>query len=106
MRASTEQTIEQIENILHDEFPGVEMEFTILEFRNHVELLVYVMDLKEYDRVLHRCRQLAVEQDLDGQTPAIWVLARSWTGPWPSGQTEQELRSRREDFMAKHKLRL
>src|SRR5258707_9317706 len=103
MQASTEHVIEQIENVLHDEFPGVEMEFTILEFRNHVELWVYVLNLEAYDRVLHRCRQVAVEQDLDGQTPAIWLLAKTWTGPWEGGQTEQELRSRRAEFKIKHK---
>jgi len=80
------------------------MEFATQSFANHVELWISVLDLSKYDRVLDICRNLTEENRLEEREPEIWLLAKTWIGPWPGGESEQEMKRRREEFRHKHGL--
>jgi len=104
MPMSTEDTLTEIEKRLRQAFPNVRMEFATQSFTKHVELWIYVLDLSEYNRVLDTCRLLSNEKGLEEREPEIWLLAKTWTGPWPGGESEQEIKQRREEFKRAHKL--
>jgi len=104
MLKSTENLLTEIENSITQSFPDVRMEFATQSFANHVELWIYVLDLSKYDRVLDICRNLTEENRLEEREPEIWLLAKTWTGPWPGGESEQEMKRRREEFRHKHGL--
>jgi len=105
MVLSLEDTLTTLEQKLRDEFVGVGLEFTRQIFPKHAELWVYVLSISAYPRVVERCNRLTQEFDLDHATPEIWLLAKSWTGPWPGGESEQKLRERRDEFKRQHALK-
>jgi hypothetical protein len=100
----TENVLTEVEDYIKRSFPKVRMEFATQSFTNHVELWIYVLDLSEYDQVLNVCRRLTEEKKLEEQEPEIWLLAKTWTGPWPGGESEQEIKHRREEFRQRHGL--
>ena len=104
MQSVLEDTLARLQKTLRDELSGVPLEFATQVFPNHVELWVYVLEMGDYDRVHDQCRKLAAEMELDRSEPEIWLLAKTWIGPWPSGESEQKLRERRDDFRRKHGL--
>ena len=104
MTVSTEEALTEIENEIRTEFPNAKIEFATQSFTTYVELWLYVLDLKEYDRVVEACRSISDEQHLDQRDPEIWLLVKTWTGPWPGGESEQEIKRRREEFRRKHGL--
>ena|ERR1700722_14558043 len=103
MPLTLDTALEGLQTKLREAFPKVMLEFAVQIFANHVELLVYVLDMKQYESVRARCNVLSKELEEKGSEPEIWILARTWTGPWPGGESEQELRDKlREDFKRKH----
>lgn len=104
MLKSTETLLTEIEDEIKRSFPNLRMEFATQSFTNHVELWIYVFDLSEYEQVLGACRQLTEEKGLEEREPGIWLLAKTWTGPWPGGESEQEIKQRREEFRQKYGL--
>ena len=104
MSKSTENMLIQIEDHISQSFPDVRMEFATQSFANHVELWIYVLDLSRYDQVLDTCRQLTEEKRLEEREPEIWLLAKTWTGPWPGGESEQEIKRRRDEFRQRYGL--
>ena len=104
MQSSLENTLARLQQTLQNEFSDVPLEFTTQVFPNHVELWVYVLAMGEYDRVRARCNQLSGDLELDQSQPEIWLLPKTWTGPWPGGESEQKLRERRDDFKRKHSI--
>ncbi len=105
MQLSVEDTLTKLEQTLQDEFRDVPLEFTRQIFPNHAELWVYVLELSKYKNVHERCDEIAQAERLDQQTPEIWLLAKTWTGPWPGGESEQALRVRRDEFKRQHALK-
>jgi hypothetical protein len=97
-----ENTLARLQKTLRDELCGVRLEFAVQVFPNHVELWVYVLEMGDYDRVRAQCSKLSADMELDRSEPEIWLLVRTWTGPWPGGESEQKLRERRDDFKRKH----
>ena len=106
MQVPTEDMLAQIESDLRAEFPDVRLEFASQSFTKTVELWVYVLNLNEYERVRGACRRISDEQKLEQHEPEIWLMAKTWTGPWPGGESEQEIKRRREDFVRRHNLSL
>jgi hypothetical protein len=104
MPKSTENTLTEIEDHIRQSFPNARIKFATQSFKNHVELWIYVLDLSEYDQVLDVCRRLTEEKGLEDREPEIWLLAKTWTGPWPGGESEQEIKRRREEFRHKYGL--
>ncbi len=104
MLLSTENLLTEIEDHLSRSFPDVRLEFATQSFTHHIELWIYVLDLSRYDQVLDACRRLAEEKKLEEREPEVWLLAKTWTGPWPGGEPEQEISRRREEFRHKHGL--
>lgn len=104
MPKSTENLLTEIEEEIKRSFPELRMEFATQSFTYHVELWIYVLDLSEYERVLGVCRQLTEAKGLEEREPQIWLLAKTWTGPWPGGESEQELKRRRDQFRQKYGL--
>ena len=104
MPKSTETLLTEIEEEIKESFPDLRMEFATQFFTYHVELWIYVLDLSNYEKVLDKCRQLTETEKLEEREPQIWLLAKTWTGPWPGGESEQELKRRREAFRQKHGL--
>jgi len=87
------------------QFGETPIEFTTKVFENHAELWVYVLALESAPTVRAWCHDLALSADLDNQQPEIWIIVRTWSGPWDSGGSEQELRrKRREEFRARHQI--
>lgn len=97
-----EDTLSQIETQLHKEFPSVKMEFATQSFSNHLELWVYVLDINAYEHVQESCRRIAEAEKLEKRDPEVWLMAKTWTGPWPGGEAEQEIKQRREEFRRRH----
>ncbi|MCW3098679.1 MAG: hypothetical protein JWL77_4297 [Chthonomonadaceae bacterium] len=102
MQLTIEDTLTRLEQKFRDEFRDVKMEFSKQIFANHAELWIYVLDLSKYEDVRKRSDSLTEEEGLDRQTPEIWLLPKPWTGPWPSGESEQKIRERREEFKRQH----
>lgn len=105
MQPVVERIVSRLETTLRGEFPEVPMEFTVQEFTNHAELWIYVLNLDKYERVRARCHQIAEQEKLDEQQPEIWLLVKTWTGPWPGGQSEQDVRTRRDEFRHKNNVK-
>lgn len=104
MQTSTSDILTEIETRLQEEFPDVKMEFATQTFTKHAELWIYVLTFGEYKRVRDACRRLTKELALEQREPEIWLIAKAWTGPWPGGESEQELKRRRDEFKQKHGL--
>ncbi len=103
---STKNMLAQIEETLTKEFASVSLKFAVQSFTRHVELWVYVLDLNEYQRIRDRCYQLTEEMKLEQAEPEVWLMAKTWTGPWPGGESEQEIKRRREEFKRAHNLNI
>lgn len=101
-----ENALAEIEQSLRREFPDVNLEVNSRSFSNHEEVWVYVLSVAEYERVRDACRRLSDEMGLERRTPEVWLLAKAWTGPWPGGESEQEILRRREEFRRRHALTL
>ncbi len=103
-----DRMLEQVEQQLRRDFPPVEskprLEFTRQYFARHVELWIYTLQLNDYERIKASCDQISREKRLDEMEPEVWLLIKTWTGPWPGGETEQELRQRRDEFRRRHNL--
>ncbi len=104
MPKSTETLLIEIEDYLNQSFPDARMKFATQSFTNHIELWIYVLELSRYEQVLDLCRRLTEEKGLEEREPEIWLLAKTWTGPWPGGESEQDTKRRREEFRHKYKL--
>lgn len=104
MPKSTQSILTEIEDHLIQSFPDVRMEFATQSFNQHIELWIYVLELSKYDEILDVCRQLTEEKRLEEREPEIWLLAKTWTGPWPGGESEQDIKQRREEFRHKYGL--
>ena len=104
MPKSTETLLTEIEDHLRQSFPDVRMEFATQSFTNHAELWIYVLDLGKYNQVLDACRRLTEEKGLEDRDQAIWLLAKTWTGPWPGGESEQDIKRRRDEFRQRYGL--
>jgi len=78
-------------------FPDVLFGFEGKLFGDAGELWVYVLrNMDRFKEVDDFCKNLASRRT-DPQFP-VSILAKTWTGPWPGGQSEEELRKRREEF--------
>ena len=98
--------LEQLEDEIKRKHPDTRLEFSVRDFddlENFGELWVYVLDLDKYESVERQCQELTKQHEQG--TPAVRVFARTWTGPWPGGQSEAELKKRREEFREKIKSR-
>ncbi len=102
MQKSTDEVLTEIETRLCEEFPNVKLEFATQSFTNHVELWIYVLTSGEHERVQDACRRLTKEIALEEREPEIWLLPKAWTGPWPGGESLQEIERRREEFKRAH----
>lgn len=96
------QRAEALVQAINTRFPGAVVEFSTRTDPGHIELWVYVTDLDRYAKIEEFCRDLETEEEQN--TPPIWVFAKAWTGPWPGGESEQEIARRREDFRREHRL--
>ncbi len=92
---SLNERFDAIESKIRTNYPGVNLEFTRQVFAKHAEEWVYVMDLARFDDVRRHCEQIEKET-VAVQEPEIWILTKTWTGPWPGGDTEAEIRNARE----------
>lgn len=106
MQKSPVEVLTEIETRLYEEFPNVELEFATQSFTNHVELWIYVLTSGEHERIQDACRRLTKEMALEEREPEIWLFPKAWTGPWPGGESLQEIERRREEFKRTHKLNI
>lgn len=104
MDAEVEEELDRLEERIGSGFPGARIEYSASVFPSYIEFRVFVLDLDRYQHVKDFCRQLEDDENLGNRAPKIWVMVRTWTGPWPGGESEQELRSRREEFRLRHNL--
>lgn len=104
-RQDVRDILERVENEIRSRFADVGIEFATQTFTNHVELWVYVLDLQRYEEVKAACDAITRRDSLDEMDPEIWMLVKTWTGHWPGGEAEYELRrQRREEFRRQHGL--
>ena len=103
LEPTTDSRVEKLIQAINDKFPNAVVEFSARDLSSHVELWVYVTQLSQYQQIENYCHEL--EQDQTTQPP-IWVFTKTWTGPWPGGESEQEIKRRRDDFVRRHKLSL
>lgn len=101
---SSDETFESVERRIQENFSNVPIEFSRRNFPEHLELVVYVLDAEHFDAIRRKCYELVDEMHLDDNDPELWVMAREWTGPWPGGQSVEELQAKREDFMRRHNM--
>ncbi len=97
-----ENRIEVLIQTIRSRFPDAVVEFSTRDFSGHTELWVYITNIGEYSRIEEFCRSL--EQQEEGREPPIWIFAKAWTGPWPGGESEQEIKRRRDEFKRKHNI--
>lgn len=89
---STETLLERLERDLRNEFVGIPLEFSKQVFPNHVELWIYVLNQSSFSEIKQRCRQIAHERQLDDEIPGVWLIVRTWSGPWSGGDSATDLR--------------
>lgn len=105
MTLSVEDIQRQIQEKLKGEYANVRLEFASQSFSNHHELWVYVLDKEQFENIATVCRKISESQNLDRLDPELWLIVRPWEGPWPGGETEEEIKKRRDDFIQRHKLK-
>jgi len=106
VKDATDAALEELEVTLSREFPGVNLKLATQSFVRHVELWVYVLDLDQYSAVRERCKALSEEKHLEERTPEVWIIVKDWAGPWPGGESLQEIERRREEFKRVHNLKI
>lgn len=79
-------------------FPEVNLEFEAKSFRDRSELWVYVLDRKWLSEVEAYCRLLE-KRPIGPQIP-LRIIVKTWTGTWPGGESEQDIRDRRRKSLA------
>ncbi len=99
-----ENKLDDFERRIRREFPDVLMEFSSRAFSTHAEIWVYVMSLEKYDDVQGFCKNLIPEAE--SYDLPIWIFTKTWTGPWPGGESEDQIRRRRNEFLRQHHLQL
>ena len=79
-------------------FSDVRFGFSRKDFGDRQELWVYLLsNIDRFREVDEFCKTL--EGDHKESPFPVSIVAKAWTGPWPGGQSEAELRRRREEFM-------
>jgi hypothetical protein len=91
-----DEKIDALKERIRKGHPKAQIEFSRQVFNGHAELWVYVLSQDDYPGVEAQCQKLAKE--CEALTPPIWIFAKTWTGPWPGGESESEIRKRREEF--------
>jgi len=91
-----ERELETLERKMRDEYQDALVDVSTRRFDDHAELWVYVRTLDQYETINARCQEVTKEHE--GRDLPIWVFAKTWTGPWPGGESEQDIRKRREEF--------
>ncbi|MCX7049184.1 MAG: hypothetical protein NTX50_27325 [Candidatus Sumerlaeota bacterium] len=83
------------------EFSEVPMEFSSRLYAEHAELWIYILQLDE--KILDKIKKYAKaeEQSLAKDDLPVWIFVKTWTGPWPGGESEAELKEKREKFLQK-----
>ena len=90
-------TVGDLYNLISSEirtrFADVNLEFEVKTFHNRSELWVYVLNTRKTQEISSFCRQLE-RRPMEPQVP-LHILVKTWTGPWPGGESEQTIRERR-----------
>jgi hypothetical protein len=106
---SLDERFDVIEMMVRGEFSDVNLEFTRQVFAKHAEEWVYVLDRARFEEIQLLCQKIEKEA-VAVQDPEIWILTKTWTGPWPGGDSEAEihnardLESRRNEFRLQYQL--
>jgi hypothetical protein len=106
---SIKERLERIEAAIRAKFADVNIEVAWQVFSQHAEFWVYVLDIGRYEEVQNWCRDIEKET-IATQDPEIWLLTKTWTGPWLGGDTDAEIREaerlerQREDFRRRHNM--
>lgn len=97
-------TASDMHNLLMQEirsrFPDTRIEFTEKLFPERPELWVYVFDKKRFPEIDKFCKTLEARR-LEPPVP-ISILVKTWSGPWPGGESEDEIRKKRDAFRRQH----
>jgi hypothetical protein len=96
------QRVEALIQAINARFPGAVVQFSTRTDPGHTELWVYVTNLDQYPQIEAFCQEL--EAGEEQKEPPIWVFAKAWSGPWPGGESLQEIERRREEFKRAHNL--
>jgi hypothetical protein len=96
-------TVNDVYNLLSGEiltsFPDVPFEFQVKNFHNRSELWVYVLNSSRLKEVEEFCRSLE-RRPMEPPLPIrIRILVKTWSGPWPGGESEQTIRKRRQAYI-------
>lgn len=102
---TTDDLLDARISMLKSKFPDVLLEFSKRVFDDHLELWVYVMTLTRFDDVKAYCEQEIEPLKIEPNIP-IWIFTKTWSGPWPGGESEQEIKTRRETFRERLERRL
>ena len=99
---TVDDRLDELKENIKRRFPETRMEFSTRQFDLHAELWIYVLQIDQFDAVKAYAKEL-------GRVPAnedfpIWVFAKTWSGPWPGGETEEMLKRRRQEFLRNIKM--
>lgn len=94
------ERVEALIQAINTRFPKSVVHFSTRTDPGHTELWVYVTDLDQYSQIEAFCQELETQEEQ--KEPPIWVFAKAWPGPWPGGESEQEITRRREDYRRGH----
>lgn len=92
-------------DMIESKFSTLQLEFSKRVYEDHLELWVYVMNFDKYDEVKKFCDEEVEQLQVEPQIP-IWIITQTWTGPWPGGESEQEITKRRQTFKERLERRL
>ena len=94
-----DEVLQQLIDTIRSAYKGVPLEFSPRVFERHAELWVYGIDMdeKKYQDVDRRCQELTLQHEQD-DVP-VWVFAKAWSGPWPGGESESELKRKRRELL-------
>jgi len=98
-------TVEEFSNFIAGQirarFPDVRMDIVLREYPGMPELHVFIGEVHRYREVDDFCRELQLRR-VDPPIP-FKILVKTWTGPWPGGQSIEQLRKQQKEFLKRVK---
>jgi len=102
---TTDDLLNVHKDMIMQQFPNVPLEFSGRVYEDHLELWVYVLDAAKYEDVKSYCKNEVQPLRTEPAVP-VCIYVKTWSGPWPGGESEQELKRRREIYRERIERRL
>lgn len=98
-----EAQFDEIWRAFRQAHPNAKLEYSPVLYPDHAEAWVYVLDLDQFESVRETGKR--IEGNYGSAEPPIWIVVRTWSGPWEGGLDETEIRRKRDEFVQRMRAR-